>query len=352
MLYQNRMYIALITGGISAERDVSLNSGRCILKALRENGHKVRVIDPMYGSEMTEEDVIFKDIISKDYPSLEKLRKLQKEASVKYTECVSSSLFEGIDIAFNGLHGKFGEDGKIQTLLELRGIPYTGSGVAASVIAMDKHFSKSMFLLNGIKTPEWVTLYKNKRDEKNSELNIIHNKIGIPCVVKPNDEGSTVGLTIVKEISELEEAINKAFRYSDKVLVEKYIKGREITVAILGSQALPVIEIIPKEGFYDYEHKYTKGKTDYICPAVISGDTAKEAMNTAVNAHNSLECSVYSRVDFLLSDDEKLYCLEVNTLPGMTELSLVPKAANAVNIGFNELIQKITDFSMGKQDAI
>ncbi len=346
------MNIALITGGISAEREVSLNSGRCILKALRENGHNVRAIDPMYGSKNIEEEVIFKDVVSKDYPSLEKIRKLQKEASVKYTECVSSSLFEGIDIAFNGLHGKFGEDGKIQTLLELRGVPYTGSRVVASVIAMDKHFSKSMFLLNGIKTPEWITLYKNNRDEKISELNAIHDKIGIPCVVKPNDEGSTVGLTIVKEISELEEAINKAFRYSDKILVEKYIKGREITVAILGSQALPVIEIIPKEGFYDYEHKYTKGKTDYICPAEISNDLADKVRNIAIKAHNCLECSVYSRVDFLLSDDDELYCLEVNTLPGMTELSLVPKAAKAVNIEFIELIQRITDISLGKQDAL
>ncbi len=333
------MNIALIIGGLSAEREVSLLSGKGILKSLRRLGHNVSVIDPVYGSKKISEDIIFKDEISKDYPTQDKLKKLWGDASRKMLECVNSDLFDDIDIAFIGLHGKYGEDGKIQTLLELRGIKYTGSDIISSSIAMDKNFSKILFSHYGITTPEWSLMTKKDK---------IPEGYYIPCVVKPNDEGSTVGLTIVKEKKNFVQALNKAFEYSDKVLIEQYISGREITVAVLDNKAYPVIEVIPKNGFYDYEHKYTKGMTEYVCPAEIPDEISIKAKEYALLAHKALGCSVYSRVDFILDSNGKLFCLEVNTLPGMTELSLVPKSVAIEGIEFDDLIKMILELSLEK----
>ena len=338
------MNIALIVGGISSEREVSLTSGKGILKALRSNGHNVKVIDPVFGSEEISEEIIFKDLIKEEYPSLEVLKNLQGEKQKNILTCINSKLFDDIDIAFLGLHGKFGEDGKIQTILELRGIKYTGSDIISSGIAMDKNISKILFRKNNIPVADWVAINKNE----NFDLKSIADSFGLPLVVKPNDEGSTVGLSIVDDINKLKEAVNLAFEYSNKILIEKYIKGRELTATILGGKAYPVIEIIPNEGFYDYQHKYKKGKTQYICPAEIPADTAKKAQEYALTAHNTLGCSVYSRVDFILDENNNLFCLEVNTLPGMTELSLVPKSVKADGIEFEELIQRILDLSLMK----
>ncbi len=338
------MNIALITGGLSSEREVALSSGRGILKALRELGHKVKVIDPVFGGREVEEEVIFRDMVSKDYPTLEKLKSLQGENARKLLECINSSLFDDIDIAFLGLHGKFGEDGIIQTLLELRGVKYTGSGIRSSAFAMDKDISKTVFQAEGILTPEWIAL--NRQDEYN--IREFLRIFGKPLVVKPNDEGSTVGLTIASDEKELEKGIKNAFAYSDKVLVEKYVKGREITVAVVDGRSYPVIEIKPKDGFYDYEHKYTKGRTEYICPADIKPSVADKAREIAMNAFKASGCEVYARVDFLLTPEEELYCLEVNTLPGMTELSLVPMAVKAEGMEFNALIDTIVGASLKK----
>ncbi|MCU0372228.1 MAG: D-alanine--D-alanine ligase [Ignavibacteria bacterium] len=338
------MKIALLTGGISSEREVALSSGRGVLNALRKLGHDVTVIDPIYGSNFQGEDVIFSDKVSREYPSLEKLRKMQSENSRNLIECINSEIFDDIDIAFLALHGKFGEDGKIQTLLSLRGVKYTGSGIESSCIAMDKDFSKTVFMHNRIPTPNWITLGKDN-GHNNPE---IYSVLGRKLVVKPSDEGSTVGLRIVDNSEELNDAIEYGFSYTSKVLVEEYIKGRELTVSILGNEALPVIEIKPKEGFYDYEHKYTKGMTEYICPAEIPVEISDEAKKYALAAYNSLGCEVYARVDFLMTDSGNLFCLEVNTLPGMTELSLVPKAAQAVGIEFNDLIDRIINLSLKK----
>ncbi len=340
------MNIALITGGLSSEREVALSSGRGILKALRNLGHNVTVIDPVFGSEKVDEDVIFRDMVSNEYPSLEKLKNIQGENSRKMLDCVNSPLFDNIDIAFLGLHGKYGEDGMIQTLLELRGIKYTGSGVRASAFAMDKDITKTVFQANGILTPEWVAL--NRQDEYN--IKEFPKIFGKPLVVKPNDEGSTVGLTIARDEKELEKGINTAFLYSDKVLVEKYVKGREITVSIVDGRAYPVIEIIPKEGFYDYEHKYTKGKTEYVCPAEIKSAVSDKAKEIAMNAFKASGCEVYARVDFLLTEDDELFCLEINTLPGMTELSLVPMAVKSEGMEFNALIDTVIKTSLRKYE--
>ena len=338
------MKIALLTGGLSSEREVSLSSGRGILKGLRNTGHEVKVIDPINGKELVEEEIVFKDIVSKEYPTLDKIRQLQKESSRKLLECINSDLFDDIDLVFIGLHGKYGEDGKLQTLLELRGLKYTGSGIQSSAIAMDKDVSKLVFERNGIQTPPWKALYSIDGADYNEFISLF----GSPRVIKPNDEGSTVGLTIAKSEEEFKRGIETAFNYSEKVLVEKYIKGRELTVSVIDGNAYPVIEIIPFDGFYDYEHKYSKGKSKYVCPAEIPEETAEIAKELGLKAYKALNSKVYARVDFLMTEKNELYCLEVNTLPGMTELSLVPMAAKAMNMGFDSLINKIVDSSLGK----
>lgn len=336
------MNIALIAGGISSERDVSLTSGRAILKALRENGHNVKVIDPIYGKKEVNEDVVFKNLVSSEYPTYEAMQVLLKKSRRKVIECINSGLFDDIDLAFIGLHGKYGEDGRIQTLLDLRGIKFTGSDILSSAAAMDKNVAKMVFRYNNIPTADWIMLQK----QDNAGIEYVLRRISLPFVIKPNDEGSTVGLTVVNDESEISGAIELAFKYTDKIMVEKYIKGRELTVSILGDTAYPLIEIMPKEGFYDYFHKYTKGMTEYICPAEVKKETSKKAQEIALKAYHSLGCSVYSRVDFLLDDYEELHCLEVNTLPGMTELSLVPKAVKARGMEFNELIENIIRLSL------
>ncbi len=345
------MKIALITGGPSAERDVSVNSSLSILGALRENGHEVTVIDPVFGEHQPGEEEILGHKVTKDMPSAEEIIRLGRENGRNILNCFSSSLFDRIDFAFLGLHGKFGEDGRVQTLLEMRGIKYSGSGVFASALAMDKDFSKVALRAAGITTPAWISESKIIRQSPEVLNEKILSRIGYPCVIKPNDEGSTVGLSIVNadvEDAQLGSAVELAYSYSDKIIIEKFAKGRELTVPVIGNEALPVIEIQPKGGFYDYEHKYTKGMTEYICPAQLSPEQESEIKDSALSAHRSLGCSVYSRVDFILEESGKFQCLEVNTLPGMTGTSLVPKSALAYGMSFNELIEKIIQLSLQK----
>ncbi|HMS63622.1 MAG TPA: D-alanine--D-alanine ligase [Ignavibacteria bacterium] len=347
------MNIILITGGPSAEREVSIASSKCILKALRDSGHNVKLIDPIYGDKIISEEQVFGDSISKHSPSVQKLTEIHKTSDKNILNCINSEIFDNdkTDLVFLGVHGKFGEDGRIQTLLELRGLKYTGSGVFASALAMDKDVSKIILNSAGINTPAWLMLNKNTEINSIDINENILNSVGYPCVVKPNDEGSTVGLSIVQndvEDIQLPNAIENAFNYSEKILIEQYIKGREFTVPVIGNEAYPVVEIRPKGGFYDYEHKYTKGMTEYFCPADISPEIEIKAKEAALKAHNALGCSVYSRVDFILDEKNRLYCLEVNTLPGMTDTSLVPKSAKANGMTFNELIEKIIELSLQK----
>ncbi len=343
------MNIIVLTGGSSAERNVALASGKAISAALKRSGHNVRVVDPVFGQNQPDEETIFQDrpVIGKEFPTAEELHAFSNR---KVMECINSSLFDNIDIVFLGLHGKFGEDGRIQSLLELRGVNYTGSGVTSSAMAMDKNISKIMFNHYNIPTAKWLMLKKGISEAVKVDESI-KLQIGYPAVIKPNDEGSTVGLSIVQpdvEDVQLGKALEDAFAYSDHVMAEEYIDGRELTVAILGDQSLPVVEIKPKSGFYDYVHKYTKGFTDYFCPADLPEKLAIDIREKAMIAHRSLGCSVYSRVDFRLNSRGESYCLEVNTLPGMTELSLVPKAAGASGIQFEELLNRIIELSLNK----
>ena len=341
------MNIIVLTGGTSSERNVALASGKAISEALKGSGHNVRVVDPIYGKEQPPEDVVFggRLQIGQEFPTAEELKAYSNK---KVMECINSPVFDNTDIVFLGLHGKFGEDGRIQSLLEMRGVNYTGSGVTSSAMAMDKDISKIIFRYYGVATPEWFMINRNDFDLKQTD-DRIKELIGYPAVIKPNDEGSTVGLSIVQpdvEDVQLRDAFDIAFKYSDKIMAEQFIPGRELTVAILGNETLPVVEIKPKDGFYDYEHKYTKGMTEYFCPADLPEKLADEMREKALIAHNALGCKAVSRVDYRLNPQNEFYCLEVNTLPGMTALSLVPKAAGATGLSFPALLNRIIELSL------
>jgi D-alanine-D-alanine ligase len=321
--------IALLVGGTSPEREVSKSSGKSIYYKLNELGFNVKLIDPAYGlNQPKNEEEFFSE---KNYGEI---------SNINCGKAINSSLLDNIDLVFIGLHGKWGEDGTIQSLLELRGLKYTGSDVLSSATAMNKLVSKILFQHYDVVTPKWIVIKKNDTD-----VNVIKEKIneffGFPCVVKPNDQGSTIGITICKEKNELEEAIQQARKYSDVVLIEEFIQGREITVGLIDSAELPILEIRPKHGYYDYDCKYTSGMSEYLVPADIPGDVAKHLQQQALLAFNAVNASSYARIDFRLTDDFKTYCLEVNTLPGMTSTSLVPKMAKAAGIDFGSLLERI-----------
>lgn len=325
--------VALILGGTSPEREVSKATGKSILTALRSLNYKVKVIDPAYGLNQpkNEEDYFGKT----DYAAM---------SNKNYIEVINSPLFDDVDAAFLALHGIWGEDGTIQSLLELRGIKYTGSKVLGSSLGMDKEMTKVMLKYNGVDTPKWTTAVKGFNIKL--LLTEIDRELGYPCVIKPNDQGSTIGLTICGEADKVEEAVNKALNFSRKALIEEYIPGRELTVAVLDQEALPVLEIKPKHTYYDYECKYTSGMSEYEVPAKIPASIAQFLQKKAVKAFNAIGCESYSRIDFRLNSDEKAYCLEINTLPGMTSTSLVPKMAKAAGISFEELIDRIIKYSL------
>jgi len=329
-----KLNIALILGGTSTEREVSLSSGKSIYYSLKDAGYNVKLVDPAFGINQPE--------MEDDFFTIKQLPKIQNE---NYIEAVNSSLFDEVDLAFIALHGKWGEDGVIQSLLELRGIKYTGSSVLASAIALDKCVSKILFQHYDVTTPNWFAVQPG-----DFNLEIVIEKIekffGFPCIVKPNDQGSTIGFSIVKNSSEVKSAIDLAFRYSNKILIEEFISGREIGVTVLDHTPLPVLEIKPKHNTYDYECKYTSGMSEYIVPAQIPEQVAHHLQQQALLAFQSIGGAGYGRMDFRLTDDMKCYCLEVNTLPGMTSTSLVPKMAKAAGISFIELLEKIIQQSL------
>lgn len=325
------MKIAVLGGGVSSERNVSLVSSAAMARAARTNGHEVCLIDAADGREL-------------DFDTVSPVGETPPEiASHGRTGAVVLDILQRLadrhtDVVINGLHGGAGENGVIQSACDLFDLPCTGSGVMASAIAMNKAVSKELFIQAGVPTAPYV--YLNREREFHTVREIVGQTFHYPVVVKPNEEGSTVGLSIVKEERELQTAWQKATSYGD-VIVETYIPGRELTVAVLRGRALPAIEIRPEGGFYDYLHKYTKGKTEYICPAELPDAMTTEIQAHAVKAFEVLRCSGYARIDFRGHTDGRLFCLEVNTLPGMTETSLVPKAAKAVGMDFEQLVAAI-----------
>ncbi len=321
--------IAVLLGGTSAEREVSKESGKAIYDALNNLQYEVKLIDPAYGiNQPTEIEEYFKkdNLITPD--------------NKKVIETINSNLLDDVNLAVIALHGQWGEDGSVQSLLDLRGIKYTGSGMLPSALSMDKSTSKILFQHFDVKTPQWFVV--NSRNE-DTELIIkkIEKFFGFPCIVKPNDQGSTIGLSICRGPSEIGDALELAFKYSKRVLVEEFIPGREIAVGIIDSHTLPILEIIPKHELYDYECKYTDGMSEYIVPAELPDEVQTHLKQQALLAFSALGCTNYGRVDFRLDENFYSYCLEVNTLPGMTSHSLVPKMAKAEGIEFEELIEKI-----------
>ncbi len=334
-------------GGISAERDVSLASGEAIVKALKSAGHKVIALDTAKGQDLLPDTGKYiPEGVKTKPPEVAELEKKGKELAL---QAIDSFDFSEVDVIFLALHGGQGEDGTIQAILDMTGKPYTGSGVLASALAMNKAMSKKIFEREGILTPDWFLVEDSGLSDPSGIAGRIEKDLGFPCVVKPNDQGSTVGLSIANEKGELKKALNLAKKYSRQILVEEYIPGRELTVGVLGDQALPVVEIVPEHGVYDYECKYTTGKSKYIAPAEIPEDRAKEIQAIGLKAFKTLGCEGYARVDFRFGQDGRFYCLEVNTLPGMTAHSLVPKAAKAVGIDFPELVDRIARLALEKR---
>ncbi len=326
--------IALLLGGTSPEREVSKSSGKSIYWAVKNLGYNVVLIDPAYGEDQPEDENLFFD--EKNYREI---------SNRNYVAAINLKLFDSVDTALLALHGKWGEDGTIQSLLELRGVKYTGSNVLSSALSMDKAMSKILFDEYNVATPRWFAV-KSSDYKIFDVLKLIEEKTGYPCVIKPNDQGSTVGLTICPNSSGVEEAVKLASRFSDKVLFEEYIPGHECTVGILDNQPLPPLEIKPKHAIYDYECKYTAGMSQYEVPAEFPEEVKTKLQQQALAAFNALNCKGYGRVDFRMDENFNIFCLEVNTLPGMTSTSLVPKMAKAVGISFEELIDRIIKSSL------
>jgi D-alanine-D-alanine ligase len=326
------MKIAVLMGGRSSEREISLRTGQGVAQALRNLGHDVTSVDGADGS------VLPPGKEEASAPKRETILKLPVSAMLKGLE---TPAVVNADLVFIALHGTYGEDGTIQAALDLAGKVYTGSGVLASAIAMDKAMSKRVFEREAIPTPHWVVLEAGVPG-RGIDTSLLG---GYPLIVKPNSEGSTVGLTIVKHPSELDAALEKAGRHDTQILIEQYIEGRELTVAVVGEEAFPIVEIEPKSGFYDYESKYTKGKTDYTCPAELDKELGRHVRELAVECAAVLGCRGVVRVDFRLTEDDEPYVLEVNTVPGMTPTSLVPMAAAAKGISYDQLVGRIVDMA-------
>lgn len=334
-------------GGTSAERDVSLASGLRVADALRSRGHTVTTVDTVRGAltEEQERAMLASPVMHALPPEPGALARLSSEtlpATIR-TLGAQRGADHGADVAFIGLHGGQGEDGTLQALLDLTGVPYTGSGHLASALAMDKDLSKRLFRDAGVRTPEWL-MVPISDDE-------IVATLGLPVIVKPSKQGSTVGLTLVKERAGLRAAIAEALTYDDEVMVEQFIAGREITVGILGDDALPVGEIIPRHEIYDYECKYTPGMAREEFPAKLSAAEARSVQELARLAFRALKLSGYARIDFRMTADGTFYCLEANTLPGMTQLSLIPQAAAAAGISFPELCEQIVQLALRPKDS-
>lgn len=348
------MKIVVLAGGLSTERDVSFKTGEMVTKALRENGHQVILLDVFMGYSDKEEDLtgIFDRAeavsvkvaaIPETAPDLEKVKAQRKDQSDNFFGPNVIELCRMADIVFMALHGENGENGKIQAAFDLFGIRYTGTGYLGSALAMNKGMAKQLFLENGIPTPRGTSL-KRGEDAAKIEACGIH----FPCVVKPCSGGSSIGVSIVHDKAEYERALKEAFRWENELVIEEYVKGREFSVGVIDFQTLPIIEIAPVEGFYDYKNKYKAGSTVETCPAELSEQITKEMQGYAEKVAEVLGLNTYSRTDFLLDAEDHIFCLEANTLPGMTPTSLLPQEAKVTGVDFNQLCEKLIESSMRK----
>jgi len=334
-----KLNVVILMGGPSAEHEISLATGSMIVSALDKNRYNLKPITitkegkwllPRAGLKFLGDGSLKKESAM---VAMENGRAMDEIKSRKMA-----------DVAFLALHGTYGEDGAIQGLLELLGIPYTGSGVLASALGMDKEMAKKILKREKILTPNYFIFTKNNH--------VSLKKVKFPCVVKPNNQGSSVGVSIVKGPGQFKKAIRKAFEYGARVMIEDFIEGREITAAVLGNRkprALPLIEIKPRvSDFFDYKAKYEEGGSEEICPASLPLAIAKKIQDLAVRIHLSLGCRGVTRTDFILNGSRP-YALEINTLPGMTKTSLVPQAAAAAGISFSELLDKLIEYALSEK---
>ena len=344
------MKIVVLAGGLSPERNVSLSSGPMVCQALRERGHEAAFVDLYLGTENY--DGALEDIFHAPLPS--ELRKVARQApdleEIRNSRVLKSDSMFGkdvltlcsmADVVFLALHGACGEDGRVQAAFDLMGIPYTGSGHLGSAIAMDKDLTKRVVAPLGVLTPDWKTV-----DYEMSDVERITAETKLPCVVKPIDSGSSIGVYIAKTREELKDALVAGLAFGGRSVIEDYISGREVQIAILEDKALPSIEIVPKTGFYDYENKYQPGAAEEICPAPIPAEIEEKLAQAALTVFHGVGLSVYSRADFILTEDGSVYFLEINTLPGMTPTSLVPQEAAVAGIGYGELCERIIAASL------
>lgn len=344
------MKIVVLAGGLSPERDVSLSSGSLIANALLEAGHEVILLDiykkvNMENKELsdfflsgTKEKYCY--VVPESEPDLEAIKENSGNGSSLIGEHVLE-LCQEADMCFMALHGAMGENGQLQATFDVLGISYTGTGYIGSLLAMDKDLSKRLMLQEGVPTAEWMLAQVGEIHKDH-----ILNTIGLPCVVKPCSNGSSIGVSLVRTETELEQAIIEAEKFEDKLLIERLVIGREFSVGILGGEALPPIEIIPKIGFYDYKNKYQPDLTEEICPAHLTKDEEVRIKALALTVHNLLRLGSYSRIDFIQGQEGEFYCLEANTLPGMTPTSLLPQEALAVGISYNDLCNRIVELSI------
>ena len=344
------MKIVVMCGGLSMERDVSIASSTLICRALRAMGHQAVLVDMFFGLEDAETPVerLFEELpelkdarVAEEAPDLDKVRASRKWKSRSSVGRGVFELCQAADMVFLGLHGACGEDGRIQAALDLMGIPYTGSGYLGSAIAMDKDLTKRLCAAEGILTPAWRMVYYDRDD-----LDALIGETELPCVVKPVDSGSSIGVAIARTREELRAAL-EANRSYGRAIVEQYIKGTEIDVGVLDGVALPSIQIVPKQGFYDYKNKYQAGAAIETCPSPVAPEVEEKLRAIALRAHNTLGLKSYSRSDLKLDEKGDIYFLEINTLPGMTPTSLMPQEAAAAGIDFNELCRRVIAGAMG-----
>ena len=354
------MRIVVLAGGISTERDVSLSSGAMIYRALKERGHQAVLLDVYLGYRWKEE--AFPDVsegqrpgavfgLKKDWakemgkieeknPDIEKIKALRQDGEKNFFGPNVIPICQAADVVFLALHGENGENGKIQACFDLMGITYTGTNYLSSAISMNKGISKELFAANGIPTPWGFRLKKGETGEK---------KTVFPCIVKACSGGSSVGVAIAGSEDDYEAALAEAFTYDDEVIVEQYISGREFSVGVMDGKALPVIEIAPLTGFYDYKNKYQPGTTVETCPADIPEEKSKELQACAEKVFAALRLESYARMDFRMNQEGEIFCLEANTLPGMTPISLLPQEAAAVGMDFGDLCERILESALHKE---
>ena len=356
------MKIVVLAGGISPERDVSLSSGSLIYRELKERGHQVVLLDVFLGYAGEEENIFERDYdwaaeignVSEESPDIEQIKALRPDWKKNFFGPKVIAICQAADVVFMGLHGENGENGRIQAYFDLMGIRYTGTDYVSSAICMDKGLAKELFAVHGIPTPQGFRLKKEELEtyleerKPNGEAVVSGDgrELSLPLVVKACNGGSSVGVYMVNKEEEYEKALREAFGYDDEVIIEQYIKGREFSVGVMEGRALPVIEIAPKQGFYDYKNKYQAGSTIETCPADISEEKTREMQRWAEKAFQILRLKNYARMDFMMNEAGEMFCLEANTLPGMTPTSLLPQEAAAEGVSFGELCEKIIESAL------